>query len=63
MVRPSSPSWPSAAIDSAGNTPLRSIRAAFGPNHARLVAVKSRYDPANFFRVNQNIVPGEPMAI
>ena len=39
------------------------IRAAFGPNHARLVAVKSRYDPTNFFRVNQNIVPAEPMAI
>ena len=39
------------------------IRAAFGPNYARLVEVKSRYDPTNFFRVNQNIVPAEPMAI
>ena len=39
------------------------IRAAFGINYARLVAIKSKYDPANFFRVNQNIVPAEPMAI
>ncbi len=39
------------------------IRAAFGPNYARLVTVKTTYDPTNFFRVNQNIVPAEPMAI
>jgi len=46
-----------------GDEEADTIRAAFGPNHARLVAVKSRYDPTNFFRVNQNIVPGEPMAL
>ena len=33
------------------------IRASFGSNYARLVEVKTRYDPANFFRVNQNITP------
>ncbi len=33
------------------------IRAAFGSNYARLVEVKTKYDPTNFFRVNQNIVP------
>jgi hypothetical protein len=33
------------------------LRATFGDNHARLVALKRRYDPANFFRVNQNIAP------
>ena len=46
-----------------GEEGAATIRAAFGPNHARLVAVKTRYDPTNFFRVNQNIVPAEPMAI
>jgi FAD/FMN-containing dehydrogenase len=28
---------------------------AFGDNYARLVAVKTKYDPANRFRRNQNI--------
>jgi hypothetical protein len=33
------------------------INAAFGANLPRLAAIKKRYDPTNFFRVNQNIKP------
>ncbi len=33
------------------------VRAAYRDNYERLAAVKKKYDPANFFRVNQNIKP------
>lgn len=39
--------------DEAGD----SLAAAFGPNYQRLQKIKAQYDPANFFRMNQNIAP------
>ena len=33
------------------------VRAAYGANYERLVALKSKYDPSNFFHLNQNIKP------
>jgi FAD/FMN-containing dehydrogenase len=34
------------------------VRAAFGANHAKLRALKAKYDPSNFFSLNQNVTPG-----
>ena len=33
------------------------IRATYRENYDRLSAIKAKYDPENFFRVNQNIKP------
>jgi FAD binding domain/Berberine and berberine like len=33
------------------------IQAAFRDNYGRLAGIKKKYDPTNFFRVNQNIQP------
>ncbi|HSJ15638.1 MAG TPA: BBE domain-containing protein, partial [Longimicrobiales bacterium] len=33
------------------------IQANYRQNHARLVAVKNRYDPTNLFRLNANVKP------
>jgi hypothetical protein len=33
------------------------IKAAYGKNHARLVELKTKWDPTNLFRLNKNIEP------
>jgi hypothetical protein len=33
------------------------VQAAYGENYRRLAVLKNKYDPANFFRLNQNIRP------
>jgi FAD/FMN-containing dehydrogenase len=33
------------------------IPAAYGSNYRRLQELKTKYDPKNFFRMNQNIRP------
>jgi FAD/FMN-containing dehydrogenase len=34
------------------------VRAAHRENYERLSSIKAKYDPDNFFRMNQNIKPG-----
>jgi hypothetical protein len=33
------------------------VESAHGPNLERLAQIKAKYDPTNFFRLNNNIVP------
>ena len=35
----------------------RRLKATYGDNYERLVAPKRKFDPKNFFNVNQNIKP------
>jgi FAD/FMN-containing dehydrogenase len=37
--------------------PSDSALAAYGPNYPRLQQIKAKYDPTNFFHMNQNILP------
>jgi len=39
------------------------LRASYGSNYDRLVALKSQYDTGNLFRMNLNIRPAETTAL
>jgi FAD/FMN-containing dehydrogenase len=44
-------------VNYLGNEGEDRVRAAYGSNYERLVALKHQYDPTNFFRLNQNVTP------
>ena len=46
-----------AYVNYLGDEGEAKIRAAYGDNYERLAAIKNKYDPTNFFRLNQNILP------
>jgi len=41
----------------AGDDRPEKIRSSYGDNYEKLVALKNKYDPTNFFRLNPNIQP------
>jgi FAD/FMN-containing dehydrogenase len=46
-----------AYVNYLGDEGPSAVKASYGANYARLAALKKKYDPDNFFRFNQNIVP------
>jgi FAD/FMN-containing dehydrogenase len=46
-----------AYVNFLGDEGEARVRAAYGANHARLAALKARFDPGNLFRRNQNVRP------
>ena len=46
-----------AYVNDLGQDDGDSVRLAYGANYDRLAALKRRYDPDNFFRLNPNIPP------
>jgi FAD/FMN-containing dehydrogenase len=45
-------------VNFLGDEGLQRVRAAYpSPTWERLVSIKKKYDPANLFRLNQNIPP------
>jgi FAD binding domain/Berberine and berberine like len=44
-------------VNQLGDTSDQLVRGAYGPNYARLVEIKRKYDPNNLLRLNQNIKP------
>jgi hypothetical protein len=52
------PHMPRAAyVNDLGDEGEERVQSAYGDNYTRLAALKAKYDPTDFFRVNQNIIP------
>jgi len=47
-------------VNQLGDTSDHLVHAGYGPNYARLVELKKKYDPNNVLRLNQNIKPDSP---
>ena len=47
-------------VNQLGDTSEQLVRSSYGPNYARLVEIKKKYDPNNVLRLNQNIKPDSP---
>jgi hypothetical protein len=47
-------------VNQLGDTSDQLVRSGYGPNYARLVEIKKKYDPNNVLRLNQNIKPDSP---
>jgi hypothetical protein len=47
-------SWERADDDGVN---IEWARAAYGKNYERLIEIKTKWDPQNFFRMNKNIAP------
>ena len=47
----------SVYVNYLGDEGDQRVRSAYGDNFTRLKALKNKYDPDNFFRMNQNISP------
>jgi FAD/FMN-containing dehydrogenase len=55
-----------AYVNDLGEEGEQRVHEAYGQNYDRLAALKQKYDPTNFFRLNQNIWPaalgGQPVS-
>ena len=48
-----------AYVNYLGEVNEEGVRAAYGQKYERLAALKAKYDPTNFFSMNQNIKPSQ----
>lgn len=53
------PFYEGVYVNDLGDDAGERVRTAYGPNYNRLVALKDKYDPTNFFHLNANIKPSQ----